>query len=135
MIVFDLRCVDRGDVFEGWFRSGEEYEDQLRQSLIQCPVCESSNVEKAPMAPRVPSRRGDAKSTIAELAALQSKLLENSSWVGDELPEKARAMHLGEIERKPVHGRATAEQAQSLAEEGVPVLPLPLPVVPPSQVN
>ena len=69
MIVFDLRCVDRGDVFEGWFRSGEEYEDQLRQSLIQCPVCESSNVEKAPMAPRVPSRCSHRRIVCSTLSA------------------------------------------------------------------
>jgi hypothetical protein len=44
-------------------------------------------------------------------------------------------MHLGEVERRPIHGQATAEEAKSLIEEGVPVLPLPLPVVPPGQVN
>jgi hypothetical protein len=44
-------------------------------------------------------------------------------------------MHSGEIEREQVHGNATLEQAKSLVDEGIPVAPLPLPVVPPSQVN
>ena len=44
-------------------------------------------------------------------------------------------MHHGEIDTSPVHGEATAEQAQSMVEEGVPIAPLPLPVVPPNQVN
>ncbi len=70
-----------------------------------------------------------------ELAAIQAELLKDSRWVGDEFADTARAMHSGEIEREQVHGNATLEQAKSLVDEGVPVAPLPLPVVPPSQVN
>ena len=44
-------------------------------------------------------------------------------------------MHSGEAEPEQVHGNATLAQAKSLAEDGVPVAPLPFPVVPPSQVN
>jgi hypothetical protein len=44
-------------------------------------------------------------------------------------------MHSGEIEPAQVHGQATLAEAKSLVEEGVPVAPLPLPVVPPTQVN
>jgi hypothetical protein len=88
------------------------------------------------MAPRVRRANApDASKALAELAELQGKLLSNSEWVGEELPDTARAMHLGEVERRPVHGQASAEQAQSLIDEGIPVLPLPLPVVPPGQVN
>jgi hypothetical protein len=42
---------------------------------------------------------------------------------------------LGEAAPEQVHGNATLEQAKSLAEDGVPIAPLPLPVVPPQQVN
>ena len=44
-------------------------------------------------------------------------------------------MHLGEIDTSPVHGEATAEQARSLVDDGVPIAQLPLPVVPPNQLN
>lgn len=138
MIVFDLRCLDGGEVFEGWFSSGEDFSEQTERGLLECPYCGSARVEKAPMAPRVSRSDGsmsDAKTMLAELASLQTKLLSNSEWVGDDLPEQARAMHLGEIEPKAVHGKATAEETKSLIEEGVPLLPLPLPVVPPGQVN
>ena len=67
--------------------------------------------------------------------SLQAKLLSNSEWVGADLPETARAMHLGEMEPRPVHGQASADEARSLIDEGVSILPLPLPVVPPGQVN
>ena len=136
MIVFDLRCQAGGEVFEGWFASSSDYSDQIERGLVQCPFCGSAEVEKAPMAPRVSrSNALDASKALVELAELQTRLLSNSEWVGEELPETARAMHLGEMERRPVHGQASAEEARSLIDEGIPVLPLPLPVVPPGQVN
>ena len=138
MIVFDLRCREGGETFEGWFRSSAEFDEQIRDQLVHCPYCQSSSIEKAPMAPRLPRKGGSegrAQAALAQLAAVQQRLLVGSSWVGDAFPEKARAMHLGEIEQRPVHGRATIEEARSLADEGVPLLPLPLPVVPPGQVN
>jgi hypothetical protein len=135
MILFDLKCLDGGEVFEGWFGSNGDFEEQLARDLVECPFCGSARVGKAPMAPRVARRGVDSKTAVAELAALQSKLLKGSDWVGGEFPDQARAMHLGEIEPRPVHGEASAEEARSLIEEGVPVLPLPLPVVPPRQVN
>ena len=138
MIVFDLQCLAGGDQFEAWFRSNADFERQLEQGLVQCPFCQSSQVAKAPMAPQVP-RKGDdgpgVGEAMAKLASLQAELLRNSKWVGDEFADTARAMHHGEIDTTPVHGEATAEQAQSLVEDGVPIAPLPLPVVPPNQVN
>lgn len=137
MIVFDLRCRDGGEIFEGWFSSGADFDEQLARGLVQCPLCGGASVEKAPMAPRL-KRSGpmaQEAAAMSALAALQAKLIEGSEWVGEELPDKARAMHLGEIERKAVHGQASAEEARALIEEGVPVLPLPLPVTSPGQVN
>ena len=133
MIVFDLQCRDGGETFEAWFRSSADYAEQLAAGLVQCPVCQSANIDKAPMAPSVPRKGSD--NAFARLAAMQAELLKNSRWVGDEFTDTARAMHSGEIEAAQVHGNATLEQAKSLAEDGVPVAPLPLPVTPPSQVN
>lgn len=133
MIVFDLQCLDGGETFEAWFGSNADFEDQRSGGLVQCPVCQSTNVAKAPMAPSVP-RKG-AGNPLARLAAIQTELLKNSRWVGDQFTETARAIHSGEAKPEPVHGNATLEQARSLAEEGVPIAPLPLPVVPPTDVN
>jgi hypothetical protein len=133
MIVFDLHCRDGGETFEAWFRSNADYEQQWAASLVQCPVCGSLSIEKAPMAPSVP--RKDASRPLARLAAMQAEMLKDSRWVGDEFADTARAMHSGDIEPALVHGNATLEQAKSLAEDGIPVAPLPLPVTPPSQVN
>ena len=133
MIVFDLQCRDGGETFEAWFRSSADYAEQVEKGLVECPFCQSANVEKAPMAPRVP-RKGSGN-PLARLAEMQADMLKDSRWVGDQFAETARAMHSGEMEREQVHGQATIEQAKSLVDDGVPVAPLPLPVTPPNQVN
>ena len=133
MIVFDLHCRDGGETFEAWFRSGADYDEQRAAGLVQCPVCRSANIDKAPMAPNVP-RKGSSN-PLAKLAAMQAEMLRGSRWVGEEFTETARAMHSGDIAPEQVHGSATLEQAISLAEDGIPVAPLPLPVTPPSRVN
>jgi hypothetical protein len=133
VIVFDLQCRAGGETFEAWFRSNADYEEQCASGLVSCPFCQSADVVKAPMAPRVPRKGSD--SPLARLAAMQAELLKGSRWVGDQFADTARAMHSGEIEREQVHGNATLEQAKSLVDEGISVAPLPLPVTPPTQVN
>lgn len=133
MIVFDLQCRDGGETFEAWFRSNADFDEQRDSGLVQCPFCQSANVGKAPMAPRVPRKAHE--NPLARLAAIQAELLKDSRWVGDSFADKARAMHSGEIAPEQVHGNATLEQAKSLAEDGIPVAPLLVPVTPANQVN
>ena len=135
MIVFDLQCEDSGDVFEAWFRSGADYDEQAELGLVQCPICQSTRVAKAPMAPRLPAKSRDDTAPLAQLAAIQAAALKDSEWVGDRFVQEARAMHLGETDARPVHGNATAAEAKALIDDGIPIAPLPLPVVPPTQVN
>ena len=132
MIVYDLVCASGCDGFEAWFRSSADYDEQRAGGLIACPYCQSSEVTKAPMAPRVPKKGGQL---LEKLAAAQAQMLKNSEWVGDEFAATARAIHAGEREPGLVHGNATISEARELADEGVPVAPLPFPVVPPGKVN
>jgi hypothetical protein len=133
MIVFDLHCLAGGETFEAWFRSNADYDEQCAAGMVRCPYCQSDNVGKAPMAPSVPRKSADA--ALAKVAALQAEMLKDSRWVGNEFTDTARAMHSGEIEPAQVHGSATLAEAKALADDGVPVAPLPLPVVPPTQLN
>jgi hypothetical protein len=145
VIVFDLKC-DADHVFEAWFGSTDDYEDQRARGLVACPICGATGVAKAVMAPRLgsgvvePAPRAVAtaptaemKAALAALAGLQAKLLERSEWVGSRFAEEARAIHHGETDTRQIHGQATVEEAKALAEEGVPLMPLPLPVLPPEQ--
>lgn len=133
MIVFDLHCREGGETFEAWFRSNADYEEQRNAGLVQCPYCQSAEIQKAPMAPRVPAK-GSAN-PLARLAAMQAEMLKNSQWVGEKFADTARAIHSGQMAPQQVHGSATVEEAKSLVEDGIPVAPLPLPITPPNQVN
>jgi hypothetical protein len=143
VIVFDLACAPAGHVFEGWFASSDDYERQREAKLVSCPICDSPSVAKAVMAPRLNAKgnQGPAadpavvKQAMAALAAAQKKVLESSDFVGERFAEEARAIHLGEADARAIHGKATPEQAASLAEEGITVAPLPFPLVEPGQEN
>ena len=140
MIVFDLVCAGPGHVFEAWFGSSADYEDQKARGLVTCPICNAA-ADKAPMAPRVAAKGNSApsssevKAMMAKLASMQKEMLADSEHVGDRFPDEARAIHLGEAEARAIHGRATPNEAKSLAEDGVPVSPLPFPVVDPDTEN
>ncbi|MEO7825867.1 MAG: DUF1178 family protein, partial [Allosphingosinicella sp.] len=72
---------------------------------------------------------------LAAAAALQKTMLAGSESVGDRFAAEARAIHLGDADRRPIHGEATRAEAESLIEDGVPVAPLLFPVVPPGEEN
>jgi hypothetical protein len=161
MIIFDLKCAPGGHVFEAWFGSSADYEAQKGRGLVSCPVCGAVEVGKAVMAPavgvkgnregvaaRAPERQtetpaqdlfsGDpetVKQMLAAAAAVQRRLLEGSESVGDRFASEARAIHVGEKEARAIHGRATRAEAESLAEDGVPIAALPFPVVEPGERN
>jgi hypothetical protein len=52
MIHYDLRCGG-GHEFDGWFRSSAAFDQQSALGLLDCPVCASTDVTRALMAPRV----------------------------------------------------------------------------------
>jgi hypothetical protein len=72
---------------------------------------------------------------IQALAKMQAEALKSSRFVGDKFADNARAMHYGERDTESIHGQATLAEAKELLEEGIGVMPLPLPVVPPEQAN
>jgi hypothetical protein len=69
-----------------------------------------------------------------EPAQLQAALLKmvrhvvaNTEDVGNSFPEEARKMHYGEVEQRNIRGHATPEETEELIDEGIAVMPLPLP--------
>jgi hypothetical protein len=153
MIVFDLIC-EQEHQFEGWFKSSDDYQEQLAQGLISCPSCGSISVSKAPMAPAVPAKgnaranldqknnqlsnqpmSAEVKIALDRLAKAQAKALKGSTWVGEKFAEASRKMHYGEVDQKPIQGQASLEEAQGLVDEGISVAPLPFPVTPPEKLN
>jgi hypothetical protein len=154
MIRYNLVCGRRHE-FESWFANSAAYEKQAKRGLVACPVCGSTKVEKAIMAPRL--ARADQPIDVPEAPAapapapaaptpptpvamispqereLRSKLKElrdhltkNAENVGRKFPETARKMHYGEIEHRSIYGEASPEEAEELHEEGIEFHPLPM---------
>ena len=63
----------------------------------------------------------------AMIRELHEKLTENSTDVGENFTDEARKIHSGEAPERSIHGRASLDEAKALIEEGIPVLPLPVP--------
>jgi hypothetical protein len=153
MIHYNLRCAD-GHAFESWFQSSSAYETQERRKLVNCPVCGSTDVERAIMAPRIVSKKGHGNPTAeplptpapstevtapsptpllmaqerelrAKLKELRDHIVNSADNVGERFPNEARKMHYGDIEHRPIYGEASPDEARSLIEEGVEVMPLP----------
>jgi hypothetical protein len=136
--VLDLQCSQL-HVFEGWFASEDDFQSQLTRGLVSCPLCGDSVVTKKLSAPRLNLSTSATPQEVAaanhsELAQLQSALLTmarhvvaNTTDVGDRFPEEARKMHYGETEHRNIRGQATPEETEALIDEGIAVMPLPLP--------
>jgi hypothetical protein len=153
MIRYALRC-GRDHTFESWFQDSSAYDAQVARKLVTCPVCNSTEIEKAIMAPRIVGRKGRAKETPAppapaaateapatestpllmaqerelraKLKELRDHIVKNADNVGERFPNEARKMHYGEIEHRPIYGEASNEEARALIDEGVEVSPLPV---------
>jgi len=64
MILYTLVC-DNKHKFESWFASSAGYDKQAARGLVSCPVCNSTKVEKAIMAPSLGrSRKRSAGAAI-----------------------------------------------------------------------
>jgi len=154
MIKFSLHC-DKEHVFEAWFRSGTDFDEQKAKKIVTCPVCDSSEVEKSLMAPNV-GVKGNRKSsapagtpptvpdptTIAEAATglpvevqehvvklareIREHVTKTADNVGEKFAEEARKIHYEEVEPRGIYGQASPEEAKSLKDEGIDVHQLPV---------
>jgi hypothetical protein len=153
MIRYALRC-EHDHAFESWFQSSSAFDSQVRRKLVACPVCESTEVEKAIMAPRIVSKKGresappvpapvppptpeaapsaqpllmaQERELRTKLKELRDHIVKNADNVGERFPNEARKMHYGDIEHRPIYGEASPEEARALIDEGVEVSPLPV---------
>jgi hypothetical protein len=138
MIKYALSCAG-GHAFDSWFPDSGAYEKQRKRGFVVCPECGSSRVDKAIMAPAivggdravgetgpqilVDDRRRQAREFLTRM---RREIEANTEDVGAKLPQVARAIHFGEEPERAVRGRASLEEAKSLLEDGVGVLPLPM---------
>ena len=153
MKVLDLQCR-QGPSLEGWFGSQDDYDAQRARGGVTCPMCNDSEITKMLSAPRLnlghgnasapaqteaapsdaapaaPVPSADANPVVQMQAALMHMVrhvMANTEDVGTRFAEEARKIHYGEREERNIRGKATREETEALLDEGIDVLPLPVP--------
>lgn len=139
MKVLNLQCSHQHG-FEGWFGSEDDFQGQLERGLVECPICGDTAVTKLPSAPRLnlgasePQQPKKQDVMTASDPAMQAKWLQmvrhvlaNTEDVGERFAEEARRIHYGESEERNIRGQASKEETEALLDEGIGVLPLPIP--------
>ena len=136
MMKYALTC-DHEHSFEGWFGTSAEYDEQRERGLLACPVCDSKAVRKQIMAPAVAGakKKGPANSPAQQaqdptmmmeaMSRIRRHVEENFDDVGDTFAREARAIHEGRSEDRGIYGQATSAEVRDLAEDGVPIAPMP----------
>jgi hypothetical protein len=147
MKVLNLRCTS-GHGFEGWFASEDDFLNQNGRGLIECPICADRAIARLPSAPRLnlsgaravepapaaapsapPAEPPSTPAGAVQAAWMRAvrQLIANTEDVGPRFAEEARRIHYGETPERGIRGQTTAEERQSLHDEGIEVLSLPLP--------
>ena len=126
MKVLDLQC-SHGHVFEGWFASHEDYESQRERGLLTCPVCEDAQVNKMLSAPRLNLAQTPPQQIQAAMLKMVRHVMANTEDVGNRFAEEARKIHHGQAQERSIRGQASREETEALLDEGIDILPLPVP--------
>jgi hypothetical protein len=141
MKVLDLCCAHQHR-FEGWFQSDEDFAAQSARGLIVCPICEATEVTRLPSAPRLNLSGATAapKPTTAAAASEQAlaqwqaalmgalrQVVAQTEDVGGRFAEEARKIHYEEAPQRNIRGVASQDDVHALLDEGIEVVPLPLP--------
>lgn len=154
MKVLDLQCSN-GHVFEGWFASHEDFTSQHERGLLCCPVCEDVQIIKRLSAPRLnlganppvaaasgpdAANGGLVAADTSQMTAQMSVEQMQAAWmkmvrhvmthtedVGNRFAQEARKIHQGQSPERGIRGQATRAETEALLEEGIEILPLPIP--------
>ena len=155
MKVLDLQCHHHHS-FEGWFASEDDFQSQNARFCVECPFCGDHHITKILSAPRLnlsgasqplsdssnsqePSSSYAVTTTTSSSAALMpveaqqawlqmvQHVLTNTEDVGGQFAQEARKMHYGETPERAIRGQVSREETSALLEEGIQVMPLPIP--------
>ena len=138
MKVLNLQC-SHSHSFEGWFASEDDFQGQLSRGLVECPLCGDTGITKMLSAPRLNLGASQPEGARQDVVSMPDESLQaawmkmvrhvmaNTDDVGERFAEEARRIHYGETEERSIRGQASREETEALIEEGIGVLPLPIP--------
>lgn len=89
MIRYDLSC-DRDHGFEAWFRNSGDYDRQLSEGDLLCPICGSEAVSKRLMAPSIGRGRSLPAQRMRDQAPVQAPAVADPA--GTALDERFKVL-------------------------------------------
>ena len=129
MIKYKLCCKKCELIFDSWFASSREYENLKKKKLLSCHNCNSIQVEKSLMAPKLINKNLNdktekrlrkfnyVKKTVKEY---QKFIKNNFEYVGENFTYEARSIHYENKKRKKgIYGTASKNDLKELKEEGI----------------
>ena len=131
MIVFNLICNNCTTEFEGWFENSQDFEKQKKKKILNCPRCNSLEINKSLMSPNISKKSNSKKDTKRKKAMINSikkykKIIEkNFDYVGENFTEEAKKIKYGETPERPIYGEANIEETKELIDEEIPFTHLP----------
>jgi hypothetical protein len=137
MIAYDLKC-GKGHAFEGWFDDYRSFRAQQKKGLVTCPICNDATVNRVPStfsirsseAASPPARKGagtDPEQIRQKIVDFVEKNFDN---VGTDFAKEALKMHYGVTEPRNIRGSSTEKEEETLREEGIDFIKIPMPASP-----
>ena len=135
MIKYKLACKNCDLTFDSWFASSKEYEKLKNKYLLNCHNCNSSNVEKTLMAPKLINKsdikikeqnNSKFKKINKKIQEYQKFIKNNFDYVGKNFAYEARSIHYSDKKkRKGIYGTASKDEIKELKEEGIKTETIP----------
>lgn len=134
MIIYDLKC-EKHHNFEGWFKDSTAFEQQKKKRLVTCPICGSTDISMVLSTVTTISNYDERKthqqdsrdvSPIMALRRFHEFIEKEFVDVGERFAEVALNIHRGLEERRNIKGITTKEDEETLKEEGVQFVKVPI---------
>ena len=128
MIKYNLICKKCNLSFDSWFASSKEYEKLKKKKLLNCQNCNSLNVEKNLMAPKLMTQNKNEKmyGKLQKMKHIKKTITEyqkfikaNFKYVGENFAYEARSIHYNNKKNKNIYGTASKKDLKELREEGI----------------
>ena len=132
MIAYDLKCA-HDHYFEGWFANNDAFFRQQQAGEISCPVCENSQIVRV-LTPVAIRRHAESNAPAPTEPSPQEMMRRvyhfiqtNFEDVGTDFAKEALKIHYGAAEKRNIKGTSTADEEQTLRDEGVTFFKVPVP--------
>ena len=129
MIKYNLTCKDCSKLFDSWFASSKEFERLKKLNYLNCPSCNSLNIDKSLMSPSVFTTKKQKntlddqkhkKEVRKKIKKYQKFIKNNFDYVGEDFTYEARSIHYGnKNKKKGIYGNASLTEIEELKEEGI----------------